>query len=409
MLSSTSKTEQLHIAIVGKRNTGKTSLINALTREDFSIADEVPGTTIDPVKKSTEFLPYGQVVLIDTVGIDHVEVPGEKRITQIIKTISYADFAVVVVDACCKMSAEEIDLLQYLEKISVPFLVAVNKIEFGVNTDLLSQIRSLGAVHFEVSCKEKVGLETLKKKLIRSLPVQNEKPIISNLVGQGDVVVLAIPIENNVPKGKLVLPQIQIIRDALDEDTIVVIVKDKEIKSAIANLKLLPDLVVTDSQAVTKVLADIPEEVPLTTFSILMARLKGDLPFYIKGLQRVEELNNGDKVLISEACSNHPQQDDIVSVKIPGWLKKHTGKDLKIVRIQGQDFPENLSEFSLLVHCSGCMITRKQMLVRTNQAKLVDIPVVNYGVLISYMNGAIPRALLPFKEAVYEWERNHHN
>ena len=397
-MNSTSKSERLHIAIVGKRNVGKSSLINALIGQQLSIVSEIPGTTTDPVKKSVELLPFGPVVIIDTAGIDDEGELGSKRITQTMRTLSSADFAIVVLDACCKLSEEETELFDHLKKINVPYLVVVNKIEFGVNPELLIDIKKLNAFHFEVSCKEKVGIELFKKKLIHSLPAQEEKPLIGDLVGQGDVIVLVVPIDLGAPKGRLIMPQVQTIREALDEDTIVVVVKDKELQSAINSLKMLPDLVVTDSQAIMRVIADIPQDVPVTTFSILMARLKGELPVFIKGLETVEKLQNGDKILISEACSHHAREDDIGTVKIPRWLRLHTSKDLNITHVHGHDYPDNLSEYKLIVHCGACMLTRKQMLVRMNQAKLMNIPIVNYGVLISYMHGAIPRALEPFEE-----------
>jgi [FeFe] hydrogenase H-cluster maturation GTPase HydF len=229
--------------------------------------------------------------------------------------------------------------------------------------------------------------------------------LISDLVGQGDVVVMVVPIDLGAPRGRLIKPQVQSIREALDEDTICIVVKDKELRSALWLLKNPPDLVITDSQAIMRVAADVPENIKLTTFSILMARHKGNLPEFIKGLKRVEELNNGDKVLISEACTHHEQQDDIGTVKIPRWLRNHTKKNLQIDMVHGYDFPENLSEYKLIVHCGGCMLTRKAMQVRIKQAKLLDIPIVNYGVLISYMHGAVPRVLLPFNEAIAEWEK----
>lgn len=404
-MNSTSNSERLHIAIVGRRNVGKSSLINALVGQQLSIVSEIPGTTTDPVKKSIELLPFGPVVIVDTAGIDDVGELGTKRITQTMRTLSQADFAILVLDASCNLSEKEKALFEHLNKINIPYLVVVNKIEFGVNPELLGEIKNQNAFHFEISCKEKVGIELFKKKLIRSLPAEQGKPLIGDLVGQGDVIVLVVPIDLGAPKGRLIMPQVQTIREALDEDTIVVVAKDKELNTALNSLKLLPDLVVTDSQAIMRVIADLPDDVPVTTFSILMARLKGELTVFIKGLETVEKLQNGDKILISEACSHHAREDDIGTVKIPRWLKLHTSKDLQIAYAHGQDFPDNLSEYKLIVHCGACMLTRKQMLVRMNQAKLMDIPMVNYGVLISYMHGAIPRALEPFEEIKYEIEK----
>ena len=404
-MNKVSSAERLHIAIVGKRNVGKSSLINCITNQELSIVSETPGTTTDPVSKAIELLPYGPVVVIDTAGIDDEGELGEKRISRTIKSISKADFAIIVLDAREGLDKSETELVTYLQKIDVPFIAVVNKIEFGINPNLLTELEALEITHFEVSCKEHVGVDNCKKKLLHLLPDNNEPPLISDLVGQGDVVVMVVPIDLGAPKGRLIKPQVLSIREALDEDTICVVVKDRELRSALSLLKNPPDLVITDSQAIMRVAADVPENIRLTTFSILMARNKGNLPEFIKGLKRVEELNNGDKVLISEACTHHAQEDDIGTVKIPRWLRNHTKKNLQIDMVHGYDFPENLSEYKLIVHCGGCMLTRKAMQERIKQAKLLDIQIVNYGVLISYMHGAVPRVLLPFDEALVELEK----
>ncbi len=394
-----------HIAVVGRRNVGKSSLVNALLGQDLSIVSEVAGTTTDPVKKALELLPYGPVVLVDTAGIDDEGELGRQRISKTIKILSSSDFALVVVDAREILQSKELELLAYLDRLQINYIVAVNKIEYGVNPELLDELKELRITHFEVSCKEKAGTEDLKRKMIRLLPTDHELPLVSDIVSQGDVIVMVVPIDLGAPKGRLILPQVQTIREALDEDTIVIVCKDKELRSTLDNLKNYPDLVITDSQAIMRVAADVPEKVKLTTFSILMARHKGELPVFVRGLRRVEELQNGDKILIAEACTHHAQEDDIGTVKIPRWLRNHTRKDLRIDVIHGQDFPENLSEYKLIVHCGGCMLTRRAMQTRINEAKLLDVPIVNYGVLISYMHGAVPRALIPFEEAVAEWEK----
>lgn len=394
-----------HIAVVGRRNVGKSSLVNALLGQDLSIVSDIAGTTTDPVKKALELLPYGPVVLVDTAGIDDEGELGRQRISKTIKILSSSDFALVVVDAREILQSKELELLAYLDKLQINYIVAVNKIEFGVNPELLNELKEFRIKHFEVSCKEKAGIEDLKRKMIRLLPSVQELPLVSDIVSQGDVIVMVVPIDLGAPKGRLIMPQVQTIREALDEDTIVIVCKDKELRSTLDNLKNYPDLVITDSQAIMRVAADVPEKVKLTTFSILMARHKGDLPIFVNGLRRVEELQNGDKVLIAEACSHHAQEDDIGTVKIPRWIRNHTRKDLQIDVIHGYDFPENLSEYKLIVHCGGCMLTRRAMQTRINEAKLMDVPIVNYGVLISYMHGAVPRALLPFEEAINEWEK----
>lgn len=394
------------IVFVGRRNVGKSSLVNIFLGQDLSIVSETPGTTTDPVRKSMELLPYGPVLLTDTAGIDDYGELGQKRISKTIKSISGADFAVVVLDATQTLSTEEYELLNYLDKISVPFVIAANKIEMGINPELLEEIKLLNAIHYEISCKLGVGIDSLKRKVIRMLPSDDEIPLIGDLISKGDIVVLVVPIDMSAPKKRLILPQVQTIREALDEDTIVVVVKDRELKSALASLRSKPDLVVTDSQAIMNVADDVPEDIKLTTFSILMARHKGDLKTFIKGLKKVDELQNGDKVLIAEACSHHALEDDIGRVKIPTWLKNYSGKDLKFEFVQGQDFPESLSQYKLIIHCGACMLSRKMMQMRLNEARLMDVPIVNYGILISYIHGAIPRALLPFDEAAEEWEKS---
>ena len=397
------KSERKHIVITGRRNVGKSSLANAFLGQDLCIVSDVAGTTTDPVKKSMELLPYGPIVIVDTAGIDDEGVLGEKRISKTTKEISAADFVIVVLDARERIAPKEWERLNFLNKASIQYLIAVNKIEYGVSPQLLSELKLLNVTHFEISCAENVGIEALKTKVIRMLPYESSIPLIGDLVSQGDVVVMVVPIDLGAPKGRLILPQVQTIREALDEDTIVVVTKDKELRSTLYALKNPPDLVVTDSQAIMRVAADVPDGVKLTTFSILMARYKGDLPLFVKGLKAVDSLENGDKILIAEACTHHNQADDIGRVKIPRWLRLHTKKNLVFTVNSGGDFPEDISEYKLIVHCGGCMLSRQAMQARIKQAMLMEIPIVNYGVLISYMHGAIPRALMPFEEVAAYW------
>lgn len=404
MMANLSKKQ---IVFIGRRNVGKSSLVNVFLGQDLSIVSEIPGTTTDPVRKSMELLPYGPVLLTDTAGIDDFGELGQKRISKTIKAISGADFAVVVIDATKTLSTEEYELLNYLDKISVPFVIAANKIELGINPDLLEEIKLLNAIHYEISCKLGVGIDSLKRKVIRMLPSDDEPPLIGDLVSKGDIVVLVVPIDLSAPKNRLILPQVQTIREALDEGTIVLVVKDSELKMALSSLKTKPDLVVTDSQAIMQVSAEVPEEIKLTTFSILMARHKADLKTLTRGLKRIDELQNGDKILIAEACSHHALEDDIGRVKIPAWLKSYTKKDLVFEFAQGSDFPEALSQYRLIIHCGACMLSRKMMQMRLNEARLLDVPMVNYGILISFMHGAIPRALMPFGEAAHEWDKSY--
>jgi [FeFe] hydrogenase H-cluster maturation GTPase HydF len=369
------------------------------------IVSETPGTTTDPVKKAMELLPFGPVVLIDTAGIDDVGELGQKRISKTTKIISESDFAILVLDSQSKLTEQEISLIKHLREFELPFISVINKSDLGINYELIEKLNELDLKYHSVSCISEDGIHELKEKVAKLLPADEDLPLVSDLIKQHDVIVLVVPIDLGAPKGRLIMPQAQTIRESLDEDAIVVVAKDKELRAALSKLNGPPKLVVTDSQAIMRVNADVPEDIPLTTFSILMARYKGDLPEYVRGLRRIEELENDDKVLIAEACSHHAQEDDIGKVKIPRWLRLHTKKNLEIDIKSGHDFPENLSEYKLIVHCGGCTLTRKMMQTRIKQAKYIGVPIVNYGVAISYMHGAIPRALLPFPEAISMWER----
>jgi len=403
-LNKTAQSERLHIAFIGKRNAGKSSLMNKFIGQDLAIVSEIPGTTTDPVKKAMELLTFGPVVLIDTAGIDDIGELGQKRISKTIQIISEADFALIILDSQVRLSEKERSLIEHLKTLELPFLCVINKSDLGINYELIEELDSLGLKHHSVSCITGESIYDLKEKVIKMLPDGEDPSLVGDLIKQHDIIVLVVPIDLGAPKGRLIMPQVQTIRESLDEDAIVVVAKDKELRAALSKLSEPPKLVVTDSQAIMRVVADVPDDIPLTTFSILMARYKGDLPQYVRGLKRIEELKNGDKVLIAEACSHHAQEDDIGKVKIPRWLRLYTKKNLEIDVRNGHDFPDNLSDYKLIVHCGGCMLTRKAMQVRIKQAKLMGVPIVNYGVAISYMHGAIPRALLPFSEAVTAWE-----
>ncbi|RJQ59162.1 MAG: [FeFe] hydrogenase H-cluster maturation GTPase HydF [Stygiobacter sp.] len=402
-MSKVAQAERIHIAFVGQRNVGKSSLMNKIIGQDLVIVSETPGTTTDPVRKAMELLPFGPVVLIDTAGIDDVGELGEKRIGKTVKVISESDFALLVLDSQAKLSEQERNLIEHLKQLEIPFLAVINKSELGINYELVAELNSFEVQLHSVSCLTGEGIHELKEKIVRLLPSDEDIPLVGDLLKQHDVIVLVVPIDLGAPKGRLIMPQVNTIRESLDVDAIVVVAKDKELRAALSKLAQPPKLVVTDSQAIMRVAADVPDEIPLTTFSILMARYKGDLPEYVRGLKRIEELQSGDRVLVAEACSHHAQEDDIGKVKIPRWLRLHTKKDLTIDVVNGHDYPENLSEYKLIVHCGGCMLTRKMMQQRIKQAKYVGVPIVNYGVAISYMHGAVPRALEPFDEAISAW------
>lgn len=404
-MSKVAQSERTHIAFVGRRNVGKSSLMNKFIGQDLVIVSDIPGTTTDPVKKAMELLPFGPVVLIDTAGIDDVGELGEKRISKTIKIISEADFAILVLDSQQRLTQYEIELIEQLKNFDVKFIAVINKSDLGINYDLIEELQKNGIKYYPVSCVTNEGIYELKEKVAQLIPKEEEIPLVGDLIKQHDLVILVVPIDLGAPKGRLIMPQVQTIREALDEDAIVIVTKDKELRAALSKLNQKPKLVVTDSQAIMRVSADVPDDIMLTTFSILMARYKGDLAEYIRGLMRIEELNNGDKVLIAEACTHHAQEDDIGRVKIPRWLRLHTKKNLEINIVSGHDFPQNLNEYKLIIHCGGCTLTRKMMQTRIKQARYMGIPIVNYGLAISYMHGEIPRVLQPFPEALIEWEK----
>ena len=404
-LSKVPQSERTHIAFIGKRNVGKSSLVNKFICQDLVIVSDVPGTTTDPVKKSMELLPFGPVVIIDTAGIDDVGELGKKRINKTIKIISESDFAVLVLDSQLELSTAEKELFKYLSENSLPFVAVINKSELGINYKLIEQLNSNNINYQTVSCKTGKGIMELKEKIQKLLPSDSGISLMHNLVNKNDVVIMVVPIDTGAPKDRLILPQVQTIRESLDDDAIVLVVKGPQLKDALDKLSSKPKLVITDSQAIMEVIKDVPTDVALTTFSILQARYKGDLTEFIKGLSEVEKLNDGDKILIAEACSHHAQPDDIGRIKIPNWLKSYTKKNLTIDVSSGNDYPDNLADFKLIIHCGGCMITRKTVQTRIRKAKAINIPIVNYGVLISYLHGAIPRTIEPFTEAISEWNQ----
>lgn len=394
-----------HIAIVGRRNVGKSLLINSLLKQNVSKVSEVAGTTVDPLRTKFELLPYGPVVIVDTAGIDDEGELGRQRITETIKILSSSDFALVVLDARDTLHSKELELFSYLDRIQINYIVVVNKIEFGVNPVLLKELKELRLTHFEVSCKEKAGLDELKRRMIRMLPLDSEKPLVNDIISARDVIVMAVPDDRTLPKNKLLFSQVHIIRESLDEHAVVVVCREKELLKTINNLKTYPDLVIVDSTFFKKVIQDIPDKIKFTTFSIIFSRHKGDLPVFVKGLKKIKELKNGDKILFAEVCTHHLIDNNQDTIRIPKWIEDYTKKEIKIDVVQGYNLPDNLSEYKLIIHCGGCLLTHRSMQTRINQARLMDVSVVNYGVINSFIDGAIPRGLLPFPDAVAEWEK----
>ncbi len=404
-LNKTPRASRTHIAIFGRRNVGKSSVINALTNQTISLVSKIAGTTTDPVFKSMEILPLGPVVLIDTAGIDDVGELGELRVQRTYDVINKTDIGLIIFDVNQEDFKYEKDLIKEFKKRQKPYLMVANKIDISSFDRDFTNIFKEEILKVSASTKE--GIEELKNKIGTTLKIEEEKfMIVGDLLSPGDIVVLVTPIDKAAPKGRLILPQQQTIRDILESDAIAVVTKEHELRETLDKLGTKPKLVITDSQVFLKVSADTPKDIMLTSFSILFARNKGDLEELVKGAKAIEKLENGDKILVSEGCTHHRQSDDIGTVKIPRWLRQYTGKDFEFVYSSGYTFPKDMDEIKLVVHCGGCMLNKSEMMYRISQVVEKEIPIVNYGVLISYVQGIFERALDPFPLAkmVYEDE-----
>lgn len=387
-MNDTPKGERLHIALFGKRNAGKSSLINAITNQELSIVSEVKGTTTDPVYKAMEILPIGPVMLVDTPGLDDEGELGKLRMEKAKDVLQKADVALIVVDGS---DAGDLTLEYSLEKElkdkKIPYMWVYNK------SDMYSGIEE---GHFRVSAKTGEGIHNLKEYLKTMAPKDEQKPIVRDLIEAADLVVLVIPIDKAAPKGRLILPQQQTIRDILEAGAMSVVVRDTELQEIFGKLKQKPRLVITDSQVFAKVNKIVPKDVLLTSFSILFARYKGELDIMIEGLKVMESLQNGDRVLMAEGCTHHRQCGDIGTQKLPKWIQEYTGKSLVFETSSGGGFPKDLSSYKVIVHCGGCTLHQKEMKGRIANAEASNIPIVNYGLLISYLNGILPRTLEVF-------------
>lgn len=398
-MQKTPKGLRLHIGIFGRRNVGKSSLFNQLTHQNVSIVSDVAGTTTDPVEKAMELQPIGPVVFIDTAGIDDVGALGGQRVEKSMKAIHRTDVAVILTDGWQRF---ETALVERFSSEKIPYIVVINKADSVDVPAIQEQAAAAGvSMTIPVSSLTGYGVDTLRKALIENAPEDflNTPAIVGDLVPPGGLVVLVTPIDKEAPKGRLILPQVQAIRDLLDNDAMALVVKERELAESFKKLAVKPDLVVTDSQAFLKVSADTPPEIPMTSFSILFARFKGDLPTMVEGATAIDKLRPGSKILMGEACTHHPIADDIGRVKIPRWLEQYVGGKLEFTMACGRDYPDDVSGYDMIIHCGSCVANRRAMLTRLSAAKAAGVPITNYGLAIAFSLGIFERALGPFPYA----------
>lgn len=390
-LNSTPSADRIHIGIFGRRNAGKSSIINAITGQNLAIVSDIKGTTTDPVLKAMELLPLGPVVLIDTPGLDDEGELGELRIKKAYQILNKTDIALLVVDSSIGMTIEDEKILSRIQNKNIPYLIVYNK------CDIFTEAASQSDNTISVSASTGTHIHELKERIAALAPKSADSlPIVRDLLKPNDFVVLVVPIDSSAPKGRLILPQQQTIRDILEAGAVSVVVKDTELKETLNNLGKKPALVITDSQAFKEVAKIVPEDIPLTSFSILFARHKGDLDIVANGAHAIEQLKDGDTILISEGCTHHRQCEDIGTVKIPRLLKNYTQADLNLEFTSGTEFPEDLSKYSLIIHCGGCTLNEREMKYRLRCAKDQNVPITNYGTAIAHMNGILRRSLEPF-------------
>lgn len=399
-LNATPSSERVHIGIFGKRNAGKSSLINAITGQNLAIVSEAKGTTTDPVYKAMELLPLGPVMIIDTPGIDDEGVLGSLRIQKAYQVLNKTDIALVIIDAAVGPSAEDLRLIERINTKKIPLLIVINKCE-TINEDKKTAYQALlpnGKLLF-VSAEQKLNIFELKEAIAQTVPAdENKAQIVADLLSPSDFVVLVVPIDSAAPKGRLILPQQQTIRDILEADAAAIVVKENELTNTLQNLGKRPKLVITDSQVFKKVAAKTPADILLTSFSILFARYKGNLQTAVQGVTALESLEDGDKILVGEGCTHHRQCDDIGTVKLPRWIKEYTGKNPEFIFTSGTEFPLDLSPYKMIIHCGACMLNEREMQYRIKCAADQNIPFTNYGITIAYINGILKRTVEPFPQ-----------
>ena len=399
-LNATPSSERVHIGIFGKRNAGKSSLINAITGQNLAIVSEAKGTTTDPVYKAMELLPLGPVMIIDTPGIDDEGVLGSLRIQKAYQVLNKTDIALVIIDAAVGPSAEDLRLIKRINAKKIPLLIVINKCE-TINEDKKTAYQALlpNVKLLFVSAEQKLNIFELKEAIAQTVPAdENKAQIVADLLSPSDFVVLVVPIDSAAPKGRLILPQQQTIRDILKADAAAIVVKENELTNTLQNLGKRPKLVITDSQVFKKVAAETPADILLTSFSILFARYKGNLQTSVQGVTALESLEDGDKILVGEGCTHHRQCDDIGTVKLPRWIKEYTGKNPEFIFTSGTEFPLDLSPYKMIIHCGACMLNEREMQYRIKCAVDQNIPFTNYGITIAYINGILKRTVEPFPQ-----------
>ena len=424
-MNQTPVSERVHIGFFGKRNAGKSSVMNAVTGQDLAVVSDVKGTTTDPVYKTMELLPLGPVVMMDTPGIDDEGELGELRVKKSYQVLNKTDIAVVVIDGTCGVSEEDLKITERIQKKNIPYIIVLGTAIAGMNVMLVLIIGILNKCErftqederlrvqentasylktekekiLLVSAADKSGIYELKEELgALKGKEEEERKIVGDLLDPSDFVVLVVPIDSAAPKGRLILPQQQTIRDILDADASAIVVKETELAGTLASLGRKPKMVITDSQMFGRVSKDTPKDILLTSFSILFARYKGNLETMVHGVKALDILEDGDKVLISEGCTHHRQCDDIGTVKIPRWLKEYTGKELIIETSSGTEFPDDLGSYKMIIHCGGCMLNEREMKYRISCAQDQGIPIANYGMVIAYIHEILKRSLIPFPE-----------
>lgn len=391
-LNNTPSANRIHIGIFGKRNAGKSSIINAITGQNLAIVSDMKGTTTDPVLKSMELLPLGPVVIIDTPGLDDSGELGSLRIQKAYQILNKTDIAILVVDGSIGMTLEDENIIKQIKAKNIPYIIAMNKSDL---TDKIPITDPPNTVW--VSTATNTNIHELKELIAAQAPKDlDDLKIVGDLIEPTDFIVLVVPIDKSAPKGRLILPQQQTIRDILESNATAIVVKEHELKSTLDSLGKKPKLVITDSQAFEQVSADTPDDILLTSFSILFARYKGNLQMLVKGAAALDTLENGDKILISEGCTHHRQCEDIGTVKLPNWIKKHTGKKLQFAFTSGTEFPLDLSEYKLIIHCGGCTLNEREMKYRLKCAQDAGVSMTNYGIAIAHMKGILARSLEPF-------------